>query len=155
MYYYFTINNNSLPVGFSINDCTVFNSSPVLLDNGIDDLTIIAVPENILVSLKYTSDGIVSTVDECGEQNCLVRINNTYVNELPSGYKVLQYYVPDITTESAEIMLQFTDGSYYYTSNTSQLPNDFSIDNMQLSNETSIFLPNGINDLTQASIIEI
>ena len=147
-YYYFTTNNNSLPVGFSINDCTVFNSSPVLLDNGIDDLTIIAVPENILVSLKYTSDGIVSTVDECGEQNCLVRINNTYVNELPSGYKVLQYYVPDITTESAEIMLQFTDGSYYYTSNTSQLPNDFSIDNMQLSNETSIFLPNGINDLT-------
>lgn len=146
--YYFTSRVNQLPEDFSIDDCISFGESHELLENGIEDLTIIAVPEDMTITLTYTSDGITSTVDECESQNCLVRINNSYVNGLPAGYKVLQYYVPNIETQTAEISLQFINPNYYYTANTSQLPNDFSIDNMQLSNETSIILPNGINDLT-------
>lgn len=153
-YYYYTDNISQLPANFSIDDCTTFDESPAILNNGINDLTIIAVPEDISVRLTYVSDGITSTVDECGTQSCLVRISDSYVHGLPVGYKVLQYYVPGITTETAEISLYFTSGNYYYTSNSSQLPNDFSIDNMQLSNETSINLPNGINDLTIIAVPE-
>lgn len=147
-YYYYTNNVRQLPSNFSINEFTVFNENPTALDNGIKDLTIIAVPEDVSVKLAYVSGGITSTVDECGTQTCLVRIDNRYVNGLPAGYKVLQYYVDNISTETAEISLSFIDSNYYYTSNTSRLPSEFSIDNMQLSNETSIILPNGINDLT-------
>jgi SH3-like domain-containing protein len=147
-YYYFTNNTNRLPSDFSIDSCTIFTTSSVVLDDGINNLTIIAVPEDTAVTLTYVSDGITSTVDECNTQSCLVRIDNSYVHGLPLGYKVLQYYVPSIETTSAGISLQFTDGAYYYTSNNSQLPNSFSIDNMQLSNETSIILNDGIDNLT-------
>ena len=105
-YYYFTSSINALPIDFSINDCTLFNEPPALLENGINDLTVIVVPENLRVTLTYVSDGITSSVSECNEQSCLVRIDNEYVNDLPSGYKVLQYYVPSITTTEAEIILR-------------------------------------------------
>lgn len=105
-YYYFTSSINALPIDFSINDCTLFNEPSALLENGINDLTVIVVPENLRVTLTYVSDGITSSVSECNEQSCLVRIDNEYVNDLPSGYKVLQYYVPSITTTEAEIILR-------------------------------------------------
>ena len=105
-YYYFTGNISVLPDEFSIGDCILFNEPHVLLENGINDLTLIMVPENIDPTLTYVSDGITSSVDECNEQSCLVRIDNEYVNDLPNGYKVLQYYVPSITTTEAEIILR-------------------------------------------------
>ena len=147
-YYYYTSGVNRLPANFSIDDCTSFDGSPVVLDNGIRDLTIIAVPENMNVTLTYVSDGITSTVDECGDQNCLVRISDSYVNGLPSGYKVLQYYTQGISTDSAEISLEFVDNNYYYTIDRDKLPIDFSIDNCTISNKTSINLSGTIKDLT-------
>lgn len=147
-YYYFTSRINRLPSNFSINDCTPFSEFPVMVENGIKDLTIIIIPEAMAATLRYVSDGITSAVTECDEQQCLVRIDDSYVNGLPLGYKVLQYYVPNISTESAEILLQFTDSSYYYTINGTQLPNNFSINNCTPFNETSVELGNGINDLT-------
>jgi hypothetical protein len=84
----------------------VFNENPTALDNGIKDLTIIVVPEDVSVKLAYVSGGITSTVDECSSQNCLTRINNSYIRNIPAGYKALQYYVQNIATTQAQITLE-------------------------------------------------
>jgi hypothetical protein len=147
-YYYYTGRISQLPSTFSISDCTAFGDSHTTIPNGIEDLTIIAVPEEIGVTLSYVSDGITSTVDECGTQSCLVRISDSYVKDLPSGYKVLQYYVSGITAESSEISLKLENNGYYYTANSTRLPSDFSIDNCVAFSETSVNLDNGVNDLT-------
>ena len=104
--YYYTANSSQLPDNFSIDNCVSFSEDTLELPNGINDLTIIVVPEQRTVTLSYVSDGITSTVDECSEQNCLTLINDSYVHNIPNGYKVLQYYVQNITTTQAQITLQ-------------------------------------------------
>lgn len=104
-FYYYTNTDTHLP---TIDECILFNEPPMLLDK-IEDLTIIAVPEDVIVTLTYISDGITSTVSECGEQNCLRRLTDgidELLGVLPPDYKILQYYVPNIETSYAEINLR-------------------------------------------------
>lgn len=104
-FYYYTNKDTHLP---TIDECILFNEPPITLEK-IEDLTIIAVPENVMVTISYISDGITSTVSECSEQNCLCRLTegiDELVGSLPPNYKILQYYVPNIETTYAEIDLQ-------------------------------------------------
>ncbi len=102
--YYFTTNSTNLS-SISLNDCTVLNNTNTEIDT-INDLTIIIAPENANIEMKYISNGITSTVTECNEQPCLVRISDEFVTDLPDGYKVLQYYFDEINTNSVQITIK-------------------------------------------------
>lgn len=98
-FYYTGVVDNEM----SVDKCTRFDGDDVELDR-LGDMTIILVPENTDVTLKFTSDGIESTVVECAEQPCLIEINNR-VSGLPEGYKALMYYFRGINTSAARIIL--------------------------------------------------
>ena len=103
---YFYLSSSQVPESVSIGDMVLSEDDIINMDT-MQDFTVMAVPESKSVVLEYTSDGITSTVTECNEQPCLVRIPGSYISDLPEGYKVLQYYFGGINNiDSAEIIIQ-------------------------------------------------
>lgn len=102
---YFYLSDYQAPQSLSTSDMN-FSEDDHIFINGMADFTVMAVPESKSVVLEYISDGITSTVTECNEQPCLVRIPDTYISDLPEDYKVLQYYFGGISVDSAEIIIQ-------------------------------------------------
>ena len=100
---YYTGNDTQIQ-SISLNDCTIYSGNNIIL-NEINDLTVIAVKKNVNVTLKFTSNGIENTVEECGEQPCLTRITNDFIEGLPDEYKVLMYTSEGMNAESARLIL--------------------------------------------------
>lgn len=97
---------DEIPQTVSIDEMERTDEAVIDLGSNISSLTLVAVPENRSVTLEYESNGLLSKVTECDEQPCLVRIADSCVAGLPTGYKVLQYYFNNINVEISHIIIQ-------------------------------------------------
>lgn len=103
---YYYLSKQDVPEEIRLGDFETSTESDISLEDRMGVFTLIVVPSSKTVTLEYTSDGIRSFVTECDEQHCLVKIDGSYVRDLPDGYKVLQYYFEGINAEETKIHIQ-------------------------------------------------
>ena len=105
--------SNVIPQTLSVDDLITYASLDKISDNTFEfylprmhDVTILVAPVSSDVTLTYVSGGVESIVTECATQPCLINITHeNLITDLPTGYKVLLYYFPDIVAQKASVQI--------------------------------------------------